>query len=183
MRIKKYISLLSFGSIILGITTLFNIENPQKIINHLKGYEYLGKQNVFFQKGKSDCGPAALMNVFQHYGIESSLDEIQLISGTTTHGTSMLGLQQMAEIKGLKATGWHYTWKDFMRATLPIIVFMDNDHYTVVDSFYNDGDLRIIDPARGVLKMSKRKFNRIWSGETLQIERVDSKESTLLTKG
>lgn len=183
MQIKRYLALATFTVIVLGIVALFTVNNPQRIGEYLLGYEYLDKQNVILQEGESDCGPAALMNVFQKYGIESSLDEIQLIAGSTVNGTSMLGLQQMAELKGLKATGWNYTWEDFRKTTLPVITFVNSNHYIVVDSFYNDGDLRIIDPARGILKMSKRKFERIWKGETLQIEQADSKESALLTEG
>lgn len=183
MRIKKYISLAAFTVIILGIISLFTINNPQRIGEYFLGYEYLDKQNVFLQEGESDCGPAALMNVFQKYGIESSLEEIELIAGTTEEGTSMLGLKQMAELKGLKATGWKYTWEDFSKTTLPVIAFVRSNHYVVVDSIYENGDLIIIDPARGRLKMSARKFKRIWSGETLQIERAGSKEPTRSTEG
>ncbi len=183
MRIKKYISTVTFALIIIAIISLFTINNPQRIGEYFLGYEYLDKQNVFLQKGKSDCGPAALMNVFKKYGIESSLEEIELIAGTTETGTSMLGLKQMAELKGLKATGWKYTWEDFSKTTLPVIAFVRGNHYVVVDSIYNNGHLRIIDPAVGRVNMSKRKFKRIWSGETLQIERVGSNEPTRSTEG
>ena len=143
---------------------------------------FLGANGVVLQKENNDCGPAALMNIFIYYGIESTLEEIKAIIETKEQGSSMFGLKEMAELKGLKAEGWKYSWIDFQQVVLPVIAFVRENHYVVVELISNDGSLIIVDPAYGRIKISQKKFKKIWNGETLQIEKADSGESAFLEK-
>lgn len=191
IRTKKILSgcLLVFMTVVVasilqtGIKLRTDEMTIGSILSSFTGYTYLGENDVILQKEDNDCGPAALMNVFAHYGIESSLEEIEVVAGTSEQGASILGLKEMAEIKGLKAEGWKYTWEDFQNVTFPVIAFVQGNHYIVVESIRDERTLIVVDPAIGRLKMSRRKFGRIWSGETLQIEKADSNESALLPEG
>ncbi|MEE9166384.1 MAG: cysteine peptidase family C39 domain-containing protein [Candidatus Neomarinimicrobiota bacterium] len=143
----------------------------------LSDYTYLGNDDVILQQEDSDCGPAALMNVFVHYGIGASIEKVKTFVGTMENGTSMLKLKQMAELKGLSAEGWIYMWEDFRKIDLPAIVLLRSNHYVVVESIPNERELILIDPAIGRMMISQREFLRIWSGETLQMQKADAYES------
>lgn len=167
-NIKRISVIFLFFLIGIGLlTVLFGSIKSNEIFKRIVGYEYLGVEGVVLQEEKNDCGPAALMNIFQYHGIVSTLDDIKEIAGTTDNGTSMLGLKRAAENKGLNAQGWDYTWEDFRQIVLPTIAFVNGDHYVVVLKFTPYGDLIIIDPAKGLLEMNHNKFNKIWHGETL----------------
>jgi len=174
--IKRIFAILFLGFVIISVPSMQNrfIIGPD-IITWFTGYTFMDNEGVVFQKGKSDCGPAALLYVFKHYGIKSTIEQIEAVAGTNEIGTSMLGLKKMAELKGLNAVGWKYTWGDFKSKQLPVIAFVNGNHYVVVDSIIENRELIIIDPTRGRLKMNKQKFKKIWQGETLQIEKADLK--------
>jgi ABC-type bacteriocin/lantibiotic exporter with double-glycine peptidase domain len=131
------------------------------------GGEYLGSEGVVLQDKQNDCGPAALKMVFDHYDIPSTLAEIEQSVGLTAKGSSMLALKEMAELKGLRAEGWRYTLEDFLKAPKPVILFVDGDHFAVVDSVTANNDVVMRDPAIGKLKLPLKKLSRIWKGETL----------------
>lgn len=142
-------------------------EFPQKFTASIRGAEFLGQDGVVLQDKRSNCGPAALKMVFDYYEIPSTMREIERHVGLTQHGTNMLALKETAELKGLHAEGWRYALEDFLKAPLPAIVFVHNDHFAVVDSITGDGLIIMRDPALGKLKIRKEGFTRSWSGETL----------------
>ncbi|MEN4017330.1 MAG: cysteine peptidase family C39 domain-containing protein [Methanobacterium sp.] len=44
------------------------------------------------------CGPAALATVLQNMGINSTEEELKVLAGTDTSGTSMYGLVRAAQL-------------------------------------------------------------------------------------
>lgn len=174
MTHKKYrtiIGLITFVLAILLFPIIIGIINNHELRNTISarwyGGEYLGTEGVLLQDKGPNCGPAALLMVFHNFGIESSIREIEKVSGMTDAGTSMFGLKQMAEVKGLRAEGWRYTLDDFLTAPKPAILFVRGDHFVVVDSISINNQVYIRDPARGQYNISLNGLNRIWKGETL----------------
>ncbi|MCX5698901.1 MAG: cysteine peptidase family C39 domain-containing protein, partial [Candidatus Omnitrophica bacterium] len=51
------------------------------------------------------CGPDSLYQLCKLYGISSSPEEIAQLAGTTSEGTTALGLAQAAKKKGLEVQG------------------------------------------------------------------------------
>jgi len=161
----------------VGIFTVHQfLEHPdywKKTAASFKGAKYLGEDGVVLQKHGNDCGPAALKMIFDYFEIPVALEEI---SGKVLgkKGSSMLSLKQMAELKGLKAEGWRFAFKDLKKMKLPAIVFASGDHFVVISKITEDGKITILDPAIGKLKYSSRGFQRIWKGETLILKQVDN---------
>lgn len=162
------ILILSFP--IIGIFSIRQlIEHPdywKKTAAFFKGARYLGEEGVTFQEHSNDCGPAALKMVFDYFEVPATLE------GTSEKfldkkGTSMLSIKEMAELKGLKAEGWRYAFKDLKRIKLPAIVFVNGNHYVVISEITENGNIIVLDPAIGKLKYSPRAFRRIWKGEVL----------------
>lgn len=127
---------------------------------------YDAKKDIVLQNDNNNCGPAALKMIFDRYEIAATLDEIENKTNSRKTGTSMLALKEMAELKGLRAEGWRLRLEDLMKCTLPVILFVNGNHYVVLDSVAND-TLFINDPALGKLKILKGKISKIWNGETL----------------
>jgi len=168
---------LLFAALILAAATLFSYPDGYKRFNAWwMGGEYLGSKGVILQDKRNNCGPAALKMVFDHYGISSTLAEIESKVGLTQEGTSMLALKEMAELKGLKAEGWRFTLEDFLKAPMPAIVFVHGDHFAVVDSVTDREELVMRDPALGKLKLAAKRLPRIWNGETLVFGKQRSNE-------
>src|SRR5205085_410389 len=110
--------------------------------------EFLMKDGVVMQDKNYNCGAAALKMIFDHFDVPSTMAEIEHGIGLTERGSSMLGLQKLADTKGLRAQGWQYSLNDLSRASLPAILLVNNDHYVVVDSIGTDDDVYLRDPAR-----------------------------------
>jgi ABC-type bacteriocin/lantibiotic exporter with double-glycine peptidase domain len=140
------------------------------------GAEYLGTKGVTMQTMANNCGPASLKMIFDHYRIPSTIAEIDKSVRLTPKGSSMLSLKEMAERKGLSAEGWRYTIGDFVKLSMPAIVFVHGDHFAVADSVTPDGFVILYDPALGKLKMSLDDFQKIWNGETLVFKKKQQRK-------
>jgi ABC-type bacteriocin/lantibiotic exporter with double-glycine peptidase domain len=174
IRRRKFLAAAGLGGIflfsVLILAAATVVSSPDGLKNFSAwrmGAEYIGSQGVVLQDKRNNCGPAALKMVFDHYGIPSTLTEIEQRVDLSEKGSSMLALKEMAELKGLKAEGWRYTLEDFLRAPLPAIVFVHGDHFAVVDSVTETGEIVMRDPALGKLRLPAEKLSRIWNGETL----------------
>ncbi len=145
------------------------IENPfywKKTIAFFKGAKYSGEEGIILQSHNNDCGPAALKMIFNYFQIPVSLEEISEIV-LTEKGSTMLSLKEMAELKGLKAEGWRYAFKDLEKIKLPAIAFINNNHFVVISEVTEGEKITVLDPAIGKLEYPSWRFQKLWRGETL----------------
>jgi peroxiredoxin len=93
----------------------------------------------------------------------------------TLEGTraSMLTLKRIAECKGLKAEGWRYSLADLVSAPKPAIVFIETNHFAVVDSVSKSILIYLRDPWTGHRTLKKEEFEAIWDGRTLVFSQAD----------
>lgn len=172
---RKKISIIIILTLILsfpfvGIFTGHQfIEHPdywKKTVAFFKGAKYLGEDGVILQKHSNDCGPAALKMVFDYFKIPVTLEEIaEKVLGE--RGSSMLSLKEMAELKGLKAEGWQFAFKDIKKIGLPAIAFVNGGHYVIISKIAHNGKIIVLDPSIGKLEYSPWRFRMIWKGEAL----------------
>ena len=126
-----------------------------------------GSQDLLQAKGqRSNCGPVALKMIFDHHNIDCSLAAITEQVNPSPRGSSLLSLKTMAERKGLKTEGWLLAFDDLRRIPLPAIVYVNGNHYAVVDSI-SENDTVFTRDARGVKVFSQEEFLQAWHGETL----------------
>jgi hypothetical protein len=119
---------------------------------------------------RSSCGPIALKMIFEYYGTACTLEEITDRIDLTPKGASMLSLKEMAEAKGLNAEGWKLTFEDLANLSIPVIAYVNGNHFVVVDSISESETVYVRD-ARGRFKMTKDEFVRGWHGETLVLRK------------
>jgi ABC-type bacteriocin/lantibiotic exporter with double-glycine peptidase domain len=155
-------SILFLGACII-IIILFSIKG---LSVQWKSIESLESKEIYLHQKENNCGPVTLKMIFDHYKIPSTLNEIESRITSNKMGTSMLALKEMSEWKGLHAEGWRLTVEDLFKATFPVILFVNGNHYVVADSLHSD-TLFFRDPVFGKLRMRINKLREKWNGETL----------------
>jgi ATP-binding cassette, subfamily C, bacteriocin exporter len=145
------------------------------------GFEYVRRHfrsKVVRQYDVADCGPAALLTVLRHYGGNASLTEVRELTATNARGTNMFALVEAAAALGLDAHGAVGTYEELTGETMPAIAHILTEdgllHYVVVLQISPD-DVRIADPARGVYRLSREQFSKVWrSGAVVLMRPTDA---------
>ncbi|MGA2262090.1 MAG: cysteine peptidase family C39 domain-containing protein [Acidobacteriota bacterium] len=133
----------------------------------LSDTQFLGRDGVFFQQSHSDCGGAALKMIFDHFCIPMDYGLLLQRLGTGPEGTTMLSIRQVAVAEGLRCEGWRLAPRDLPAIPLPAILLLRRSHFVVLESVNAAGEILILDPVRGKLRISVQKLLSVWKGETL----------------
>ena len=149
--------------------TLGGSDSKAALNNLFRGGEFLDKSGVVLQEASNDCGAAALKMVFDHYRIVRPLEDWTGDLIDRPEGTSMLRLKEVSERWGLRAEGWRISSQDIETIPLPSIALMNRNHYVVIESIQDTGDLIYADPSFGRLKMKTIQFLSRTKGEMLLI--------------
>ena len=125
---------------------------------------FVPRHPVVRQYDRVDCGPACLLAVLRFHGGDAGLAPVRALAGTDASGTSLQGLYQAAGTLGFDARGARGDYESLRSVKLPCIahvVVEDGPHYVVV---YEAGEheLRVADPARGLVRLARTEFERIW---------------------
>lgn len=121
------------------------------------------------QLDQSDCGVACLSSIIKYYGGEISLEKLRELSGTTSQGTTLLGLYQAANQLGFKAQGNELDIKTLVDLKKPLILHVeiqDNIQHYLVCYEYKNNKFIIGDPARGIVNYTKKEVEKIWKSKT-----------------
>ncbi|GGB11560.1 ABC transporter ATP-binding protein [Puia dinghuensis] len=111
-----------------------------------------------------DCGPTCLRMVAKYYGRPVSADRLRNTANYGRLGTSMLGLADAAESIGFKSVGVKLSFDQLIdEAQLPAILHWDQYHFVVLTPESSRRKLTIVDPAKGVIKLSKPEFLEHWA--------------------
>ncbi len=137
------------------------------VMGAVSGVEYLGSEGVTFQQGPSDCGAASLWMIFRHHGLPVSYTSLLSELQPAPTGLRMLDLKAAAERHGLACAGWQLDSSELAAIPLPALLFLRRGHFVVLESRTPAGDLILLDPARGRLKVTERRLISTWGGETL----------------
>lgn len=126
------------------------------------------------QIDETDCGAACLAMILKKYNSRVSIAHLRHIAKTNTDGTTALGLVKTAEkfnmdVQAVKADMSLFNMKDIQ---YPFIVHVIKDgellhYYVVLSSTKKNIIIADPDPAVGVKKMSKKTFEKEWTGITL----------------
>lgn len=118
------------------------------------------------QQDSSDCGPACLLSLIKYYGGDIPLSQLRSLCGTSSEGTSMLGLSQAAEKIGFDTQGVQIqNIEDLNERCIPCILVIRNEQYLNHFVLYfgiRNKHIIILDPSSGVKFMTKEKFDKSW---------------------
>lgn len=123
------------------------------------------KKVSLLQHDSTDCGAACLASVIRYWGGNSSIEKIRKSSGTSQHGTTILGLYQSAPQYGIEATGYEASIKDIASYEGLLILHITqsdgSDHYVVCYGVENEKYV-VWDPARGLVYYSETELEKLW---------------------
>ncbi|MEK6775569.1 MAG: apolipoprotein N-acyltransferase [bacterium] len=122
----------------------------------------------FLQANKNTCGPAVLAYVLSFLGQETLERDLIGQVHLDDRGTSMLELKKAALGSGFDASGVQENYAALMKEVLPVIAYINDSHYVVVNKVL-PGYLFLFDPAIGHVSVSKNLFEQMWNGYLLLI--------------
>jgi parallel beta-helix repeat protein len=128
-----------------------------------------------------DCGPATLATVLQKYfNITASQDQLATYAGTNYTGTSMYGLVQAAQEKGLNAYGLKLSVNQLEPGNIVYLVRKGEGHFSVITNI-TISTVYLADSELGNINMTLSDFTAIYSGNTLII--TNNTNNTQLNNG
>ncbi len=138
------------------------------------------------QHSSSDCGAACLLSLLKYYGGNSSIDHIKKISGTSTSGTTLLGLCQAARELGFEAQGaCADSVDDLINHGRPAILHFVVDNkisHFIVCYGYEQGSFIIGDPSKGIIDMSIDELKQKWTNNCLLLSPTEKIEKVASIK-
>ncbi len=114
----------------------------------------------------SDCGAACLATVARVHGLAISLAKAREYTETDRHGATALGIVEAARQLGFEAKGVKGDIKALEHVPLPCIAHVIIGgllHYVVIHKV-TEKQIKVADPAQGIVKHTRHGFSRIWSG-------------------
>lgn len=128
------------------------------------------KKNIVIQDGLKDCGCACLLSIIRYYGGNVPMDMLLDLTNTTIDGTNFYEISKAANKIGLSAKGYKLTSIEKIKETkCPFIcqtIINNYKHFIVVYKITNN-HIMIMDPAKGLIKMSITDFSKIWTSYIL----------------
>ncbi|PBJ06639.1 peptidase domain-containing ABC transporter [Flavobacterium sp. ACN6] len=127
------------------------------------------KNTHTLQLDRSDCGVACLLSIIKFYKGNYSLEKHRELSGTTSQGTTMLGLYEVANKLGFDADGFNISI-DIIKehgepAILQIKTKNNYDHYVICYGYNKQQGFIIGDPAKGVKYVSETHLDKFWQSK------------------
>jgi ATP-binding cassette subfamily B protein len=116
-----------------------------------------------WQVDELDCGAACLAMVVRHFGRPVSLAYIRRLVHTSIDGTSLAGIASGAEQVGLRVRSVKASKTRIDELPLPAICHFEGNHWVVLYRV-EDSQIRLADPARGLVRMDRTEFLEKWSG-------------------
>lgn len=118
------------------------------------------------QLDHSDCGVACLLSIIKFYNGNHTLEKLRELSGTTTQGTTMLGLYQVANALGFSAEGIRGELQALKIHGEPVILHLlageNSEHYVVCYQYDMQKGFLIGDPSTGIYYLSENELDKIW---------------------
>ena len=131
------------------------------------------KKNIVIQDGLKECGAACLLSIIKYYGGNVSLERLLELTKTTKEGTNFYNLKEAAIEIGLNGEGYKLDSIDKLsEIEKPFIsqIVINNYHHFVVVYKIKNNKITIMDPAKGMQKISLDEFNNMWTGYILILE-------------
>ena len=116
-----------------------------------------------------ECGAASLAMVMAYYGKWVPLEQVRVDCGVSRNGSNARNITRAAQKYGFKTKGFAYTTQKLReKGKFPGIIHWGGGHFVVINGF--KGNKAIInDPAKGVVKVDLKTFDKTFTGIYLEI--------------
>jgi plasmid replication initiation protein len=124
---------------------------------------------------EADCGPRALLLLCGQLGVNTTLERLRMLAGTTGKGTSLAGLAKAAQTLGLQTQGVQVSREALPEMQTPAIAWINHAHYDTVLALQgrsDQGTATIHDPNQSHEEtISQERLLRLSSGYLLLVHR------------
>lgn len=131
------------------------------------------KKIMVLQDGIKECGSACLLSIIKYYGGNVSRERLLELTKTTKDGTNFYNISQAANEIGLISKGYKIDdinkLSEIEKPFISQIVINNYNHFVVIYKIKND-KITVMDPAKGILKLTIDEFSKIWTGYILMLE-------------
>ncbi|MFW6008708.1 MAG: cysteine peptidase family C39 domain-containing protein [archaeon] len=183
MKIKE-VSIIFFLISFMFFTNIFVVsyigyKNREFNLNSLYGIKSYYTNNIlalnettstnldrdFSQSKEYSCGPASLRYLLNYFGLRISEKKLIKLTDTDENGTSFQKMVEALEQLGFQAKGMQVNLTILQEYELPVIAYVDNDHFIVVKNI-NRNKVEVFDPEpeEGLTLWDKDNFLARWSG-------------------
>ncbi|WP_424535970.1 peptidase domain-containing ABC transporter [Sphaerisporangium viridialbum] len=121
------------------------------------------RMRVVRQNMLTDCGPACLTMVLDHYGLRTTTREVTERAGVSRDGLTAKALVAVAREYGMDTVALRIAPERIGEVTLPAIAHWNPAHFVVVERA-GRGHVTIVDPARGRLRLTAAEFTAGFNG-------------------
>lgn len=121
---------------------------------------------TILQRNTTECGSASLSMIFSYYGLNLSLDQMNIETNTTEMGCNAANLLRAAQRFGFECHGYKKTIPELMELKLPCIIHWNQNHFVVLDRI-DDKFAYINDPAIGQRKIPLDELRVLLTGTVL----------------
>lgn len=135
---------------------------------------------VLMQSNIWNCGPATVATLLKSKGINVTQEELASISQTDGFGTSMYGLIQAAQAKGLILTGMQKPSDELTMGDIVLLDFNGDLHFSLIKSI-NSTDVVLADSLFGNIAMTRETFDLFYSDYVLSENGTVSVNSKILS--
>ena len=116
-----------------------------------------------------ECGAASLTMVMAYYGKWVALEQVRVDCGVSRNGSNAKNILRAAQKYGFKTKGYALTTKKLKeQGKFPGIIHWGGGHFVVINGFRGNKAI-INDPAKGVVKVDLKTFDKIFTGIYLEI--------------
>ncbi|MBO7573945.1 MAG: ATP-binding cassette domain-containing protein [Bacilli bacterium] len=127
------------------------------------------KTPLVMQLEALECGAASLTMVMAYYDKWVALEQVRVDCGVSRNGSNAKNILRAAQKYGFKTKGYAYTTQKLReRGKFPGIIHWGGGHFVVINGFRGNKAI-INDPAKGVLKVDLKTFDKIFTGIYLEI--------------
>ncbi len=127
---------------------------------------------VVRQRLVNDCGIACLTSILKSFGIKASYDSVKSKIKLKETGVSAYEIIRVAKLYNLNAAGYkNCTLNKNMSFPFIALTINNNIQHFVVVLKILDNKISIMDPAKGLILVSKKDFNKIYTGITIMFKK------------
>jgi ABC-type bacteriocin/lantibiotic exporter with double-glycine peptidase domain len=117
----------------------------------------------YHQLDSMDCGPTCLRMIAKHYGRSYAMPTLRERAEIGKEGVSLLGISQAAESIGFRTLVVQVPLARLIRDTpVPFVAHWGQNHFVVVYQF-RKGQVRVADPASGLVAYTVAEFESRWA--------------------
>ncbi len=124
------------------------------------------------QHDETDCGAASLAMIARYHGKRLPIARLRDLANVGREGASMYGVANAAEKVGFTTRAVRTDYRQLAKLELPAIAHWAGYHYIVLYEVSERGVV-VGDPAIGILRMTRKAFEKDWNGRLLLLSPTD----------